>query len=98
MSKSDSVFTVASGYYHTIEGAYSSLDAVKNAVLSDMLIDALEGDKYLCNDDVVVTEWVDGEAVNHFEISCEGVDWGVSKVTNINKFIETLDLACVTRR
>lgn len=98
MSKSSSVFTVASGYYHTIEGAYSSLDAVKNAVLSDMLIDVLDGDTYLYNDDIVVTEWVDGEAVNHFEVSCQGFDHGVSKVTDVNKFIETLDLACVTQR
>ena len=98
MSKSSSVFTVASGYYHTIEGAYSSLDAVKNAILSDMLIDVLEGDRYICNDDVVVTEWIDGEAINHFEISCQGFDHGVSKVTNVDKFIETLDLACITNR
>lgn len=98
MSKSSSVFTVASGYYRTIDGAYSSLDAVKNALLSDMLIDVLEGDRYIYNDEIVITEWVDGEEVNAFEISCQGFDHGVSKVTNVNKFIETLDLACVTQR
>lgn len=97
MAKTSSVFTVASGYYNTLDGAYSSLDAVKNALLSDLLIDVLEGDKYLMVDDVRITEWIDGEAINVFELSYSGVDLGVQKVTNVNKFLETLDVVCVTR-
>lgn len=101
MSKSSSVFVVTSGYYQSVNGAYSSLDAVKDAVLSDLLIEALDyypRDPYLTMDELTVSEWVDGEVVNRFEVSCQGVDFGCGKLNNLRAFIETLDLVCVTQR
>lgn len=98
MSKSSSVFVVTSGFYQSVDGAYSSLDAVKDAVLSDILLDVMDGDKYLSRlDDLRITEWIDGETVNDFQVSCLGVDFGTYKLTNKSKFLDTLDLVCVTR-
>lgn len=100
MSKSSSVFVVTSGYYGQVEGAYSSLDATKDAVLSDVLLEVLDGDQYISRlDDLQIDEWVDGEVVNTFEVSCQGIDFSIgAKVTNRNKVLETLDFVCVTRR
>lgn len=101
MSKSDSVFVVTSGFYQQVEGAYRSLDAAKDAVLSDLLIEALDyypRDPFLTMDELTVSEWVDGEVVNTFEVSCQGVDFGCGKLMNLRSFLETLDIVCVARR
>jgi hypothetical protein len=97
MSKSSSVFVVTSGYYGQVEGAYSSFEATKDAVLSDILLDVLDGDKYISRlDDLQIDEWVDGEVVNAFEVSCEGIDFGTYKVTNTNKVLQTLDISTLS--
>lgn len=98
MSKSSSVFVVTSGYYGQVEGAYPSFEATKEAVLSDILLDVLDGDEYISRlDDLQIDEWVDGEVVNAFEVSCEGIDFSLGfKVTNRNKVLETLDISTLS--
>lgn len=100
MAKTSSVFVVTEGYYQNVKGAYSSLDMAKDAVLSDLLLDVLDyNESYLCElSDLVINEWTDGEIVNSYEVSCQGVDFSTGELTNKNKFIDTLDIVCVTQR
>jgi hypothetical protein len=99
MSKTSSVFVVDFGdYYQEVRGAFTSLDAAKDYVLSEILIDVLNGDNYLHNMKSTVLEYQGDACVNTFNVSCQGFDFGVDKVTNRNKMLETLDLKCETQR
>jgi len=99
MSKSSSVFVVDFGdYYQEVRGAFTSLDAAKDFVLSDILLDVLDGDEYVDTMKSVVLEYQGGDLVNRFEVSCQGFDFDVCKVTNKNKVLESLDLKCETVR
>lgn len=97
MSKSSSVFVVDFGdYYQEVRGAFTSLDAAKDYVLSEVLLDVLDGEEYLDGMKSIVLEYQGADLVNQFEVSCEGFDRSIGKVTNRNKLLETLDLRCVT--
>jgi hypothetical protein len=97
MSKSSSVFVVDFGdYYQEVRGAFTSLDAAKDYVLSEVLLDVLDGDEYVDGMKTVVLEYQGVDLVNQFEVSCEGFDRSIGKVKNRNKVLETLDLRCVT--
>jgi hypothetical protein len=97
MSKSSSVFVVDGGdYYQEVRGAFTSLDAAKDYVLSEVLLDVLDGDEYTNSLTMIVNEYVGADIVNTFEVSCDGFDRSISKVKNRNKVLETLDLRCVT--
>jgi hypothetical protein len=99
MAKTSSVFVVDSGdFYESVRGAFTSLDAAKDYVLSEVLLDLLDGDEYTSTLHAVVNEYQGVDIVNTFEISCKGFDSSISKVTNRNKVLETLDLQCVTQR
>ena len=97
MSKSDSVFVAVSGYYQSVDGAFTSLEDAKDFILSEVLCDVLEGDKYLSTlFDTRINEMVGGDIVNRFEVSAKGIDMFTGKVTNANQIIESLDIRCVT--
>ncbi len=99
MSKTSSVFVVDAGdYYQDVRGAFISLDAAKDYVLSEVLLDVLDGDKYIDTVNFNVNEYQGTEIVNTFEVSCQGFDFSVNMVKNRSKVLETLDLACVTLR
>ena len=99
MSKSDSVFVVMSSdqYDPSFQAAFRTLDAAKDYVLSNVLLEVLNDyDPYVYEMQRQIVEMVGDEQVNTFEPSCEGYDFRVSKVTNVNKVLQTLDLRCVT--
>ena len=97
MSKSSSVFVVTSGYYPSFQAAFQTLDEAKDYVLSNILLEVLNDyDPYVYELQLQIVEMVGDEQVNTFEPSCEGYDFGVGKVTNVNKLLQTLDLRCVT--
>jgi hypothetical protein len=100
MSKSDSVFVVDGGdeYYEGVRGAFSTLDSAKDYVLSEVLLEVLDGDEYLDSVKAYVNEYQGTEIVNTFNVSCEGFDFSIGKVTNRNKMLESLDLKCETLR
>lgn len=98
MAKTSSVFVVTSGYYQQVDGAFTSLDAAKDFVLSSVLLDVLDGEHYLDGaEDVRINEMVGADIVNGFQFSSEGIDFSTSKVLDADKIIETLDIVCVTR-
>lgn len=97
MSKTSSVFVVDDGdYYESVRGAFASLDSAKDYVLSEVLLDVLDGDDYASTLTLTVYEYQGEDCVNTFEVSCDGFDRSIGKVTNRNKLLETLDLRCVT--
>jgi hypothetical protein len=99
MSKSDSVFVVDGGdYYEGVCGAFTTLDSAKDYVLSEVLLEVLDGDEYLESVKAIVNEYQGTDLVNTFNVSCEGFDFSIGKVTNRNKLLETLDLVCETVR
>jgi hypothetical protein len=97
MSKTSSVFVVDGGdFYESLRGAFSTLDSAKDYVLSEVLLDVLDGDKYTSAVQMEVHEYVGEDCIRSFEVSCQGFDYSVGKVLNVNKMLETLDLQCVT--
>jgi hypothetical protein len=99
MSKSDSVFVVMSSdkYDPPLRAAFHTLDEAKDYVLSNILLEVLNDfDPYVDEVQQQIVEMAGDEQVNTFEPSCEGYDYGVGKVTNVNKLLGTLDLRCVT--
>jgi hypothetical protein len=95
-----SVFVVDAGdeFYERLRGAFTSLDAAKDFVLSDVLLDVLSGEEYLDSLTAVINEYRGDKLINTFNVSCQGFDFSIGKVTNRNKVLETLDLQCVTLR
>ncbi len=100
MSKTSSVFVVDNGgpYYENLCGAFTSFDAAKDYVLSEVLLDVLDGDEYINSVNFKVNEYQGTEIVNTFEVSCQGFDFSLNVVKNRNKMLETLDLKCETLR
>ena len=99
MSKSVFVVMTSDKYDPSFQAAFPTLDAAKDYVLSNILLEVLEDyDPYVDNVQQQILEMDGEEQVNIFEPSCEGYDFGVGKVTNANKLLQTLDLVCVTQR
>ena len=94
-----SVFVVTEGDYDMrVVGAFTSLDAAKDYVLSGILVEALEDyDPYVFLN-LEISEMVGDEMLERFQPSCQGYDFGVGKITNKRKFLESLDIQCVTQR
>lgn len=93
MAKTSSVFVVVSGDYdRSVEAAFTSLDAAKDFLLSNILLDVLDGDEYLRVSDFAIDEFQGDDCVNTFSVTCQGFDFSLDKVTNRNKMLETLDL------
>ena len=87
MAKTSSVFVVDFGdYYQEVRGAFTSLDAAKDFVLSDVLLDVLSGEEYLDSLTAVINEYRGDKLINTFNVSCQGFDFSIGKVTNRNKW------------
>jgi len=97
------VFRSESDWDRDVLAVFSNLDAAKDYLMSDILCEVLDGASYdapysTCIRDLVITEYVGEEIVNHFAPQCEGYDYSIDKVTSFDKLLATLDIACVTTR